>query len=268
MAKIRVLPENLSNKIAAGEVVERPASVVKELVENALDAGATRVIIEVEKGGQSLIQVSDNGAGMRRDDALLAIERYATSKISTDDDLFAISTLGFRGEALPSIAAVSRFALLTRHNTSDAGTQISVDGGKIKNVSEIGAPQGTMITVKQLFFNIPARKKFLKSVGTEMSHIADIVTRMALGHPEVQFRLIHNNKAFGFRLDLFAPDCAPDFKGAIYFCQRSICSRPQHPARRISGVCPTPGERAISDRRCFYQNSFRSGGCQRPSDQK
>jgi DNA mismatch repair protein MutL len=188
MAKIRVLPENLSNKIAAGEVVERPASVVKELVENALDAGATRVIIEVEKGGQSLIQVSDNGAGMRRDDALLAIERYATSKISTDDDLFAISTLGFRGEALPSIAAVSRFALLTRHNTSDAGTQISVDGGKIKNVSEIGAPQGTMITVKQLFFNIPARKKFLKSVGTEMSHIADIVTRMALGHPEVQFR--------------------------------------------------------------------------------
>ena len=155
MAKIRVLPENLSNKIAAGEVVERPASVVKELVENALDAGATRVIIEVEKGGQSLIQVSDNGAGMRRDDALLAIERYATSKISTDDDLFAISTLGFRGEALPSIAAVSRFALLTRHNTSDAGTQISVDGGKIKNVSEIGAPQGTMITVKQLFFNIP-----------------------------------------------------------------------------------------------------------------
>jgi DNA mismatch repair protein MutL len=220
MAKIRVLPENLSNKIAAGEVVERPASVVKELVENALDAGATRVIIEVEKGGQSLIQVSDNGAGMRRDDALLAIERYATSKISTDDDLFAISTLGFRGEALPSIAAVSRFALLTRHNTSDAGTQISVDGGKIKNVSEIGAPQGTMITVKQLFFNIPARKKFLKSVGTEMSHIADIVTRMALGHPEVQFRLIHNNKAvkswplvsrhFDRVVDVLGKDCGPD----------------------------------------------------------
>jgi DNA mismatch repair protein MutL len=194
MAKIRILPENLSNKIAAGEVVERPASVVKELVENALDAGATRVIIEVEKGGQSLIQVSDNGVGMRRDDALLAIERYATSKISTDEDLFAIRTLGFRGEALPSIAAVSRFALITRDKASDAGTQISIDGGKIKNVSEIGAPQGTMVTVKELFFNTPARRKFLKTVGTEMSHIADIVARMSLGHPEVQFRLIHNDK--------------------------------------------------------------------------
>ena len=194
MSKIKILPENLSNKIAAGEVVERPASVVKELVENALDAGATRVIIEVEKGGQSLIQVSDNGVGMRRDDALLAIERYATSKISTDDDLFAIRTLGFRGEALPSIAAVSRFALITRDKASDSGTQISVDGGKVNNVSEIGAPEGTMITVKELFFNTPARRKFLKTVGTEMSHIADIVARMSLGHPEVQFRLIHNDK--------------------------------------------------------------------------
>ena len=194
MPRIKILPENLSNKIAAGEVVERPASVVKELVENALDAGASRIIIEVEKGGQSLIQVSDNGVGMSGDDALLAIERYATSKISTDDDLFAIRTLGFRGEALPSIAAVSRFELITRDKASDAGTQINIDGGKIKNVSEIGAPQGTMITVKELFFNTPARRKFLKTVGTEMSHIADIVARMSLGHPEVQFRLIHNDK--------------------------------------------------------------------------
>jgi DNA mismatch repair protein MutL len=220
MPKIKILPENLSNKIAAGEVVERPASVVKELVENALDAGATRIIIEAEKGGQSLIQVSDNGAGMQRDDALLAIERYATSKIFTDDDLFAIKTLGFRGEALPSIAAVSRFELLTRHNTSDTGTEIIVDGGKIKNVSEIGAPQGTMISVKQLFFNTPARKKFLKTVGTEMSHIADIVARMALGHPEVQFRLIHNNKAvkswplvsrhFDRIVDVLGKDCRQD----------------------------------------------------------
>jgi len=195
MAKIRVLPENLSNKIAAGEVVERPASVVKELLENALDAESTRIIIEVEKGGQSLIQVSDNGVGMRHDDALLAIERYATSKISTDDDLFAIRTLGFRGEALPSIASVSRFSLITRDKSSDAGTEIIVDGGKIKSVSEVGAPVGTLISVKQLFFNTPARKKFLKTIGTEMSHIADTVARMALGHPEVQFRLNHNNKA-------------------------------------------------------------------------
>jgi DNA mismatch repair protein MutL len=195
MPKIKVLPENLSNKIAAGEVVERPASVVKELLENALDAESTRIIIEVEKGGQSLIQVSDNGVGMRHDDALLAIERYATSKISTDDDLFAIRTLGFRGEALPSIASVSRFSLTTRDKSSDAGTEIIVDGGKIKGVSEVGAPPGTMISVKQLFFNTPARKKFLKTVGTEMSHIADTVARMALGHPQAQFRLNHNNKA-------------------------------------------------------------------------
>ena len=194
MPRIKILPENLSNKIAAGEVVERPASVVKELVENALDAEATRIIIEVEKGGQSLIRVSDNGVGMRNDDAILAIERYATSKISSDDDLFSIRTLGFRGEALPSIAAVSRFKLITRDRAADSGTEINVDGGKIKNVSEIGAPEGTLISVKQLFYNTPARQKFLKTIGTEMSHIADFVARIALGHPEVQFRLIHNNK--------------------------------------------------------------------------
>jgi DNA mismatch repair protein MutL len=194
MARIRVLPETLSNKIAAGEVIERPASVVKELVENALDAGSTRIIVEVQEGGLSLIQVSDNGTGMRHEDAFLAVERYATSKISTDDDLFAISTLGFRGEALPSIAAVSRFAMITRDPTSDSGAEILVEGGKIKSVSEVGAPHGTMISVKQLFFNTPARKKFLKATSTEMSHIADTVARMALGHPEVQFRLIHNDK--------------------------------------------------------------------------
>jgi DNA mismatch repair protein MutL len=194
MSNIRILPENLSNKIAAGEVVERPASVVKELLENALDAGSTRIIIDVEKGGQSLIQVSDNGAGMNNADALLAIERYATSKISSDDDLFAIRTLGFRGEALPSIASVSRFQLVTRDKSSDAGTEIVVEGGQVKSVSEVGAPVGTMVAVRQLFFNTPARKKFLKTVGTEMGHIADTVSRMALDRPGVQFRLSHNNK--------------------------------------------------------------------------
>ncbi len=195
MAKIRVLPETLSNKIAAGEVVERPASVVKELLENALDAGSTRIIIEVEKGGQSLIQVSDNGSGMGADDALLAIERHATSKISSVDDLFAIQTLGFRGEALPSIASVSLFSLVTRDSSADVGTQIIVEGGKVQSVSEAGAPQGTLVCVKQLFFNTPARKKFLKTVGTEMSHIAATVSRIALSHPDVQFRLVHNHKA-------------------------------------------------------------------------
>jgi DNA mismatch repair protein MutL len=194
MSKIKILPEILSNKIAAGEVVERPSSVVKELVENALDAGGTRIIIEVEKGGRSLIRVSDNGGGMNRDDALLAPERYATSKIYKDRDLFAISTLGFRGEALPSIAAVSKFWLVTRDETSQAGTEIVVEGGTLKKVSEVGAPLGTMVTVKQLFFNMPARRKFLKTVNTEMGHIADTVASMALGRPDVQFRLIHNGK--------------------------------------------------------------------------
>ncbi|MGD9150628.1 MAG: DNA mismatch repair endonuclease MutL [Desulfobacterales bacterium] len=194
MPKIKILPETLSNKIAAGEVVERPASVVKELLENALDAGSTRIMIEVEKGGRALIQVSDNGIGMSADDALVAIERHATSKISSIDDLFAIQTLGFRGEALPSIASVSRFALVTRDRSADVGTQIVVEGGKVVSVSEVGAPPGTLVSVKQLFFNTPARQKFLKTVATEMSHIADTISRIALGHPQVQFRLVHNHK--------------------------------------------------------------------------
>lgn len=193
MTQIRILPEILSNKIAAGEVVERPASVVKELVENALDSESTRIAVEVEKGGRSLIRVSDNGAGMSHDDALLAIERYATSKIYCHEDLFAIKTLGFRGEALPSMAAVSRFTLVTRDSRSDAGTEIIIEGGKIKKVSAIGAPVGTMVVVKQLFYNTPARRKFLKGIQTEMGHITDVIAGMALGKPEVQFRLLHND---------------------------------------------------------------------------
>jgi len=194
MSKIKILPEILSNKIAAGEVVERPASVVKELIENALDANSTRIIIEIEKGGRSLIRVSDNGTGMNRDDAMLSMERYATSKIYKDTDLFAINTLGFRGEALPSIASVSRFSLVTRDEDSQAGTEVIVEGGTVKKVSEVGAPLGTMVTVKQLFFNTPARRKFLKTVSTEMGHIADLVASIALGRPDARFRLIHNGK--------------------------------------------------------------------------
>ena len=194
MSKIKILPEILSNKIAAGEVVERPASVVKELVENALDAGSSRIVVDIEKGGRSLIRVSDDGSGMGHDDALLALERYATSKIFQDQDLFAINTLGFRGEALPSIAAVSRFNLITRAADADSGTEIRVEGGKIKDVAEVGAPKGTMVTVRQLFFNTPARRKFLKTIGTETGHIADMVARIALGTPAVQFRLTHNGK--------------------------------------------------------------------------
>jgi DNA mismatch repair protein MutL len=197
MPKIRILPENLSNKIAAGEVVERPASVVKELLENAIDAESTKIVIEIEAGGRKLIRVSDNGIGMTHDDALLSLERYATSKIARDEDLFAIKTLGFRGEAIPSIASVSRIEMLTRTNENDAATRIAISGGKIKQVSEIGAPVGTMLTVKDLFFNVPARRKFLKTVQTEMGHITDCVTRTALVYPNIHFKLIHNHKTMG-----------------------------------------------------------------------
>jgi DNA mismatch repair protein MutL len=192
MTRIRILPEILSNKIAAGEVVERPASVVKELVENALDAASTRIVVEVEKGGRSLIRVSDNGSGMSRDDALLSIERYATSKIYADSDLFAIATLGFRGEALPSIASVSRLTLVTREKAAESGTEIVMEGGKLLKVLDTGSPAGTQITVKHLFFNTPARQKFLKTIPTEMGHISDVISGMALGWPKIHFKLIHN----------------------------------------------------------------------------
>lgn len=206
MTIVRILPEILSNQIAAGEVVERPSSVVKELVENAVDAGSTRIVIEVARGGKSFIRVSDNGIGLSRDNALLAIERYATSKIFTSEDLFSISTFGFRGEALPSIASVSKFRLVTRTKDSDIGTRIDIAGGKIQNVSDAGAPVGTMVEVKSLFFNTPARKKFLKSDQTENSHIADAISGMALGNAHIQFKLFLNNtlqKSFSLSDDLF-----------------------------------------------------------------
>lgn len=214
MAQIKILPENLSNKIAAGEVVERPASVVKELVENALDAGGSRIFVDVEKGGRGLIQVADNGSGMSYDDALLSIERYATSKITKDPDLFAIQTLGFRGEALPSIASVSHFALTTRNSETDAGTRIEIAGGRIERVTEVGAPAGTLITVRRLFFNTPARRKFLKTIATEMGHIVEIVSAMALGWPHVQVRLRHNGKTVKSWLKADAADRVADVLGA------------------------------------------------------
>ncbi len=194
MSHVKILPEILSNKIAAGEVVERPASVVKELIENSLDAESKKIIIEVENGGRSIIRVSDNGVGMNHDDTLLSIERYATSKIFTDQDLFSINTLGFRGEALPSIASVSKFSIVARDKFSDGGTKIHLEGGRVKKVEQIGAPVGSMITVKQLFYNTPARRKFLKTVNTEMGHIADTVAATALSRSDVHFTLYHNSK--------------------------------------------------------------------------
>src|SRR3984885_1940540 len=171
MGRIRILSDLVANQIAAGEVVERPASVVKELLENSLDAGATRIRIEVEAGGRKLIRITDNGHGMVRDDALLAFERHATSKLRTSDDLLAIATLGFRGEALPSIASVSRLELETRVAEEPSGTLVEIAGGNILRVEDAGLPVGTTITIRDLFFNTPARRKFLKSEQTELSHI-------------------------------------------------------------------------------------------------
>jgi len=189
MGRIHVLSDTVANQIAAGEVVERPASVVKEMLENSLDAGATRIKISVEAGGKKFIQITDNGCGMVRDDALLAFERHATSKIKNAADLLSVATLGFRGEALPSIASVSRLRLETRAAEEPSGTVVEINGGKIARVEEAGLPPGTSITVRDLFFNVPARKKFLKSESTELSHIASLVTHYALAHPEMHFEL-------------------------------------------------------------------------------
>src|SRR5512143_2950981 len=189
MARIHVLSEHVANKIAAGEVVERPASVVKELLENSLDAGATRIRVNIDAGGKKLIQVIDNGCGMVPDDAMLAFARHATSKLKNADDLLSIATLGFRGEALPSIASVSRLRLETRAPEEPSGTILEIAGGKILTVEEAGLPAGTSITVRDLFFNTPARKKFLKAESTELGHIASLVTHYALAHPDKHWEL-------------------------------------------------------------------------------
>ncbi len=191
MGHIRILSDQVANQIAAGEVVDRPASVVKELLENALDAGATRIRIEVEAGGRRLIRIGDNGHGMNRDDALLAFERHATSKLRTADDLLSIATLGFRGEALPSIASVARVSLETfTGEACEAGTRLEIAGGKILHVEDAALPRGTTISVADLFFNTPARRKFLRAESTELAHVTALVTHYALVHPEKHFELL------------------------------------------------------------------------------
>jgi DNA mismatch repair protein MutL len=189
MGKINRLPADLANQIAAGEVVERPASVVKELVENAIDAGARRLTIHVELGGKKQVRVEDDGEGMEPEDARLAIERHATSKIHRADDLAAILTLGFRGEALPSIASVSHFVLRTRARGQQSGTEIRVNGGAVASIVEVGAPQGTVVEVNDVFYNLPARRKFLKSDGAESAQVSRVVTQLALAYPEIGFTL-------------------------------------------------------------------------------
>ena len=194
MSRIALLSEAVASQVAAGEVVERPASVVKELVENSLDAGAGRIEVLIRRGGISTIRVVDDGSGMDRDDALLCLERHATSKIRTGADLAAIHTLGFRGEALPSIASVSRFRLATRERDALAGTEILVNGGKIETVRDGGDAPGTQIEVRQLFYNLPARRKFLRTENTEASHVEHQLHLQAIGHPRVAFVFVNDER--------------------------------------------------------------------------
>ena len=210
MSVIHILPDRIANQIAAGEVVERPASIAKELLENSIDAGASRIEVEVEAGGKRIVRITDDGCGMIRDDALLAFERHATSKIRQADDLLEVSTLGFRGEALPSIAAVTRLVLETRHVSETSGTRVEIAGGKLRDVREIAWPAGTRVEARDLFFNTPARRKFLKSESTELGHIASLVTHYALAHPEKSFRLVSMTHEI-----LNAPP-APDARTRVY----------------------------------------------------
>ena len=192
--RIRILPETVSSQIAAGEVVDRPASVVRELLDNSIDAGADRIIVRIEQGGNRAISVTDNGIGMSRDDILLCVERYATSKIGSADDLFAIETLGFRGEALPSIASASCMQIVSRPKDMLSGHRLKIRGGKLVSVEETGAPAGTTVEVRDLFFNVPARRKFLRTARTESHYIADVVSRIVLPYPGIYLSLEASGK--------------------------------------------------------------------------
>src|SRR4029077_16670091 len=194
MGIINRLPADLANQIAAGEVVERPASVVKELVENALDAAATRVHVEIEQGGLTLVRVTDDGIGMDAQDAVLALERHATSKIAEKGDLLRLHTFGFRGEALPSIASVAKLRLLTRSRGGSEGTEVIIEGGGAPRVGPAGAPEGTSVEARDLFFNVPARRKFLKTTGTEAAHVSEILLFSALARPEASFFLSRDGR--------------------------------------------------------------------------
>ncbi len=275
MGKIRVLSDTVANKIAAGEVVERPASVVKELIENSLDAGATQLRIEVESGGRRLIRVSDDGCGMLRDDALLAFERHATSKLSDVKDLLSIATLGFRGEALPSIASVSRLLLETRSADETTGAAVEIAGGKLLRCDEFPGPAGTAVTVRDLFFNVPARKKFLRSDQTELAHIASLATHYSLAHPQKSFQLRHGindlldvtpvetlrervYQVFGSQtldelidLDIVERElgpAAPDEQESRVFCLRGFISQPQVQKLNRNSIFLFVNGRLIRDR--------------------
>ncbi len=241
MAKVRILSDRVANQIAAGEVIERPAAVVKELVENALDAGATRIEVEFRHGGRSLMRIEDNGHGMSRDDALLALERHATSKIAEASDLDRLASYGFRGEALPSIASVSRFELQTREQGSDVGTEILVNGGKFVHVRDCGRPVGTRIEVTHLFNSVPARRKFLKTDQTEAAHIVHCVRLYALACPRTAFTLIEDGRVV-FR----SPECSTLGERIAEIFGRQIAEslvpiEVAEPGLRLSGLIGRPG---------------------------
>ena len=247
MSKIRVLADHVANQIAAGEVVERPASVAKELVENSIDAGASRVAIEIEAGGRKLLKVSDDGEGMVRDDAVLAFERHATSKISVTDDLAAIATLGFRGEALASIASVAKVELVTGTEDAKAGTKVIIEGGRMRDVKDAAHPRGTTITVKDLFFNVPARRKFLRSEATETFHLTNLVTHYALAHPEIAFTFANNGR------EVVRASPAKDLRERAYqvfgeeFLENLLEVNGGHPqVVRVTGYVSAPRDRRTS----------------------
>ena len=240
MPKIKILSADVANKIAAGEVVERPASVVKELIENALDAGSTSIRVEVRAGGKRLIRVSDNGGGMEREDALLALERHATSKVDGIEDLESIQTFGFRGEALASIASVSQFELLTRTADALEGTKVDVEGGVFRSVQESGCSPGTHMSVNNLFYNVPARLKFLKTDTTEMNHVTNQVTWAALAHPKIHFSLTHNGRSI---LDVRACDSYLERVRLLYgreFAENLIEFTEELPDLKIYGLLGKP----------------------------
>lgn len=257
MGKIRLLPEALASQVAAGEVVERPASVVKELVENSIDAGASNIEVLIQRGGIALIRVSDDGCGMNRDDALMSLERNATSKIRTKDDLAAIHTLGFRGEAIPSIASVSKFRLTTREADSLTGTEITINGGKVINVKDCGEPPGTQIEVRSLFYNLPARRKFLRTENTEYSHLEQVIKTQAIAHENIRFSLVRGER-LAFQLP--ATSSLRERIGGLVgndLASRLLEIKPhEHKGVRIRGLIGPPGM-GRSDRR--QQLSFLNG---------
>ncbi len=255
IASVRVLPEDVANKIAAGEVVERPASVVKELVENALDAGAGRITVRVVAAGRRLIEVIDDGHGMSEQNALLAIERHATSKIRSAEDLEDVTTMGFRGEALASIASVSRFELVTRRAKDDSGTRIRIDGGILRDVEQIGSRPGTRITVNRLYFNTPVRAKFLKGLTTELGHCIDAVQRHALARTGVGFQFIHNDKML---LDIPAHASLKERVALIWglnFARDMVEISGEQAGFRLHGVVGRPGlTRSVRSHQFFFMN--------------